>query len=230
MTATTYELLPTDRGRNLPVRVICALADLGVACNEASIRVGQADLMRSAAIATEEGEIARRRPTSATRRAAQQSAASALSYSEQLTVVYTGVATAYAAYAAQVFTDVAAGQEPSAADRQWPKPSQLIADVNRYAPLLQIPDPSPQPLLARVIAEQNAELSAAHDHLVTVIEQRMWKNRGVEFDDPASVAHREAGATDLVAWLPAALHRYAATATWVVGLMADTSAQTSALA
>jgi hypothetical protein len=190
--------------------------------------VTQANLVEATAMAAEEAEVARRRPASAVRRASLQVAASALSFNEQLTVVYAGVTAAYAAYAARVFADVAAGRHPTVVDGGSPQPSHLITDVDRFTPLLQIPEPPPRDLPAQIVAEQNAELGEVYAHLVEIIEQRLGRDSAASYDDPASVARRPAGAMDLVVEFPAALHRYAASATWAVGIMAASSADESA--
>ena len=216
MSVTSREVLTPDGGQHLPTGVRRTLVDLGVATNHAALAVAQAALLETQFLALEEGEQAAREQATQVTETAVMLARCALLYHEQLVVGYAGIAARYAVYAARVAADVASARQISDVDVAGILPSQLIEGLDQRLPPLRFQAQSENTTVAD---EQNAGIEEARTYLDTVVRHQMFGSPVNEYDS-VDTPPRPKGSQDLVVGFPEALHDYAATVTWAIGVSA----------
>ena len=217
MSVMSREVLASDSGQHLPAEVRRTLVDLGVATNHAALAVAQATLLEVQSLALEEGEHAARGHASRVTEIAAMLARCALLYQEQLVVGYAVIAARYAVCAARVAANVTSGQRVTDVDVADILPSQIIGGLDQLLPPLRFAE---QPDHTTVAEDQNAAIAEARTHLETVIQRQMFGSAVTEYDT-VDRPPRPKGSQDLVVDFPEALHDYAATVTWAVGVFTD---------
>ncbi|GAB1646735.1 hypothetical protein [Krasilnikovia sp. MM14-A1259] len=216
--SSSFDLLPTDWGLEIPMDVAAALIDLGHACNHAALLVSEADLLGQRAAASEE-----RTCSSVRSRLDTAWVLASLSYSEQMVVAYTAAATDYAVTAAQVTQPVTqSGQPPRLPDRVGAAPSAVLGSLAEHLPLVQLPADAERHIQ---VAEYNVELAVSHRQVHVLVEHTLRSHPVEMFDDPRRAANRPAGSVDIGAELATALHRYAAACTWALAMTTRRPAQ-----
>src|SRR6266516_3532956 len=122
----TYDLLPVSWGLEMPRPVCTALVDMGIACNEAALALYDAHLEQRRALGLLHGIDACADIAPLRRHFGRLWFDAALSYSDQLTGVYTLLAGTFADYAARVAAAVAAGGNLPTPDPRPVAPSLLL--------------------------------------------------------------------------------------------------------
>jgi hypothetical protein len=212
----TYDLLPVAWGLAVPRRVCDALVDMGTACNDAVLTLDGAYVEHRRAIHLADGAEACGEYAPSRRHFARRWFDCTLSYTDQLTAVYTMTAGSFARYATAVAVAIAGGREPPAPDPEPIAPSRLLGNPDMYLPLVQMPigrRRGDAPLV-----EHNADLAQQHRGLVEVLDTTLRCHPIDVYDDPSKLANRPARSIDLHRHLARALHGYAATCVWAVGL------------
>lgn len=217
MSVSSREVLAPDRGQHLPAAVRRTLVDLGVATNHAAFAVAQATLLEVQSLAMEEGEHAARGQASHVTETAAMLARCALLYQEQLVVGYAVIAARYAVCAARVAANVSSGQQVTDVDATGILPSQTIERFDQLLPPLRF---AAQLDRTTIADDQNAAIADARTHLETVVQRQLFGSAVTEYDT-VDTPPRPKGSPDLVAGFPEALHDYAATVTWAVGVFTD---------
>jgi hypothetical protein len=215
MGARLQDLLPHDAGIRLPEPVHQALTELGAACNEATVAVNHA--FAFVLQATNNRTVVASRPAAQLRTTvACDLERVADRFYEQTLVVLARAATTYAVYASRVAAAIAAGDTPPAPAAETLKPSDLIAALGLYLPPVRFGDVEGD---ASVADEQNALVEAEYQALTKVITGQLEGHNAAAYDNLPAVA---VGAVDLEISpvFPEALHDYAATLTWAIGLLA----------
>jgi hypothetical protein len=211
----THDLLPIDWGLTVPPPVSETLVDLGIACNEAALALDQAHLQHRCAIsacnaAEVYGRAARHRW-----QFARAWCDCTMSYTDQLTGVYTRAAAVFAAYAVRVVAGLADDGEFPSCDPRPVLPSDVLYALDDHLPLVQIP------VLAEAgqpIAEHNRELAIQHQDLTVAVDLTVRSHSVDIYDEPSRLANRPADSVRLGSNLAHALHGYAAACAWAVGL------------
>lgn len=211
----THDLLPIDWGLAVPTPVSETLVDLGIACNEAALALDQGHLQHRYAIsacnaAEVYGRAARHRW-----QFARAWCDCTMSYTDQLTGVYTRAAAVFGAYAVRVLAGLADDGELPSCDPRPVLPSHVLSALDDHLPLVQMPMPpgSNQP-----ITEHNAELASQHQDLTAVVDLTVRSHPVDIYDHPSRLANRPADSVRLGSNLAHALHGYAAACAWAVGL------------
>jgi len=215
MGASLQDLLPSDAGIRLPEPVHQALTELGAACNEAVVAVNHA--FAFVLQATNNRAVVTSGPA-ATLRATVACDLERVTdgFYEQTLVVLARAATTYAVYASRVAAAIAAGNTPPAPTPETLRPSDLIAALGLYLPPIRFADVEGD---ASVADEQNALVETEYQALTKVITEQLQGHNAAAYDNLTAVA---VGAVDLEISpvFPEALHDYAATLTWAIGLLA----------
>ncbi|MFI5496577.1 hypothetical protein [Actinoplanes sp. NPDC051859] len=219
MSVPTHEVLPTDCGIRLPSQVRAALVSLGSACNLAALALNQATLGEITATVASEGAHARGGDVEVS--TADMLAVSALSYVDQLTVVYTIITARYAAYAAATAFAIAADCEPAApgAEQLSLLPSHLLREPEALLPSIGFA----QDTASTPLAEQQDHVAQARQDLMQIIKRHLDGSPISQYDDPAAVARRLHQSTDLSLMFATALHNYAGTTAWAIGVFTGPS-------
>ena len=217
MSVTSREVLAPDSGQRLPTAVRRTLVDLGVATNHAALAVAQAALLEIQSFALEEGEQAARGQATQVSWTAAMLGLCALRYHEQRVGGYAGIAARYAVYASRVAADVISERQITDVDVAGILPSQLIEGLDQVLPPLRF---LAQPDDTTVADEQNAAIEEARAYLHTVIQHQMFGSPVIQYDT-VDTAPRPKGSEDLVVGFPEALHDYAATVTWAIGVFTN---------
>ena len=223
MSAQTWDVLPADSGQGLPEDVRRALVDFGTASNNIAVALNLATIAEIQAIAT--GDSARAgSSTDQVAISAGHMAEAASSFADQLIVIYAGVTTKFAAYAARTATSIAAGQTPTTptAHELTLLPSQLLSALETSLPPVRFAAPD---LLDDTVADQNNFISDTREQLMGVVTVQLFDSPPTQYDDPSAVARRPSTAYDLVIEFPNSLHAYAATLTWAAGVFTGTNLQ-----
>jgi hypothetical protein len=212
----TYDLLPVAWGLAVPRQVCDVLVDMGTACNEAALTLDGARVEHRRSINLADGAEACGEYAPFRRHFARRWFDCTLSYTDQLTAVYTMIAATFATYASAVALAVAAGREMPAPEAEPIAPSRLLGEPERYLPRVQMPvsahrDDAP-------LVEHNDDLAARHRRLFEVVDTTLRSYPVHVYDDPGQLANRPARSIELHRHLAYALHGYAATCTWAVGL------------
>ena len=215
MSVTTRELLPLDLGQRMAAPVRQTLADLGVAANHAAAAVAHAASLEVHHLAAEDNERALRGHDGYVTETAATLAQCTLRYHDQLLVGYAIITARYAAFAARVAHDVTSGRQITDLDVTGVLPSHLIEAPDRYLPPIRL---AGQHGDSTVLQEQESEIAKARDQLTTVIRQQLFGTPATQYDFVAG-APRATGSQDLAVAFPVALHDYAATVTWAIGVL-----------
>lgn len=213
MGARLQDLLPHDAGARLPDPVHQALTELGAACNEAAVAVNHA--FAFVLQATNNRAVVASRPAAKLRTTVACDLERVTDrFYEQTLVVLARAATTYAVYASRVAAAIAAGNTPPAPTAETLRPSDLIAALGLYLPPVRFADVEGEPTVA---AEQNALIETEYQALTKVITEQLEGHNAAAYDNLAAVA---VGAVDLEISpvFPEALHDYAATLTWAIGI------------
>jgi hypothetical protein len=216
MNVPSWDVLPADSGRNLPAAVRDALVDLGNASNQIALALNHANLIQAQAMTAADAANAQAGPHSSLAKASDDIAECALSFVDQLIVVYAKTATMYAVYVTRVAADLAAGREPAVPGGPVVLPSQVLSDVDAFLPVVQV---RAAHLTQTVVDDHNAQVTAAHHRLTNLTKNQLFDSPVDQYDDPAAVSHRRRGSYDLVTDFPADLHAYAATLMWAVAVV-----------
>lgn len=214
MSVMSREVLAKDSGQQLQTAVRSALVDLGLAANHAALAAGQAALLEVQSLALEEGEQAAHGLRTHVAETAALLAQCAMQYHEELVVSYAVIAARYAVYAARVAADVTSEGQTVDLDVGGILPSQLIENLDQYLPSLQF---RAEPHGTTVAEEQNDAIAEARDRLDNLVQRQMFGSAVTEYDT-IGAAPRGKGSPDLVVEFPEALHDYAATVTWAIGV------------
>jgi hypothetical protein len=212
----TYDLLPVAWGLAVPQRVCDVLVDMGSACNEAALTLDEGYVEHRRAINLADGAEACGEYAPFRRHFARRWFDCTLSYTDQLTAVYTMVAGTFAAYAVAVAVAVADGADIPAPGTEPTAPSRLLGEPDLLIPLVQMPvgthwDDAP-------LVEHNADLAARHRTLVEIVSTTLLSYPVDVYDDPGRLANRPARSVELRRHLAHALHGYAATCAWAIGM------------
>jgi hypothetical protein len=211
----THDLLPIAWGLDVPAPVSETLVDLGIACNEAALALDQAHLHHRSAISACDAAEADG-PTAQHRwQFARDWCDCAVSYTDQLTAVYTRTAAVFAAYAVRVVGAFAKDGEFPSVDPHPIQPSHVLSALDEHLPLVQMPVLATAPVS---IAEHNTELATQHQGLTVVVDLTVMSHPVDVYDDPSRLALRPADSVRLGGNLAHALHGYAAACAWAVGL------------
>jgi hypothetical protein len=211
----THDLLPVGWGLTVPPPISETLVDLGIACNEASLALDQAHLQHRAAISACDAAEACG-PTAAHRwQFARDWCDCAVSYTDQLTAVYTRTAAVFAAFAVRVASAFSEDGQFPPANPQPIQPSHVLSALVDHVPLVQLPV---IPDATVPIHEHNTELATQHQDLTVVVDLTVRSHPADIYDDPSRLAHRPADSIRLGGDLAHALHGYGAACAWAVGL------------
>lgn len=213
----TFDLLPVGWGLSVPQRIADALVDMGTACNEAAIALDGAYLERRRSLNASQSADACGGKARYREYFARQWSDCTLSYTDQLTAVYTAAAGTFAAYAAAVGMALTTGSELPSADPEPLRPSRLLGEPEVYLPLVQLPV-NALPDGERLVAHNN-DLASKHRYLVDTMRITLRSQPVDVYDDPARLAVRSVQSIELHLSLAHALHGYAATCAWGVGLV-----------
>ena len=218
MSVATHEVLPINQGLRMLPAVRDTLISFGAASNHAAMTLSQALLTESVATITGDLTRARQRRDGPEANTADLIANSAVSFVEQLIVIYAITTARYAAYATATAAALAAGQEPLVATEQDLSllPSQIIKGFDVHLPLVQFPEHTDRSYLE----QENRRIREARERLTTVVGVRMDDDDPQRYDDPIAVAGAPLGSVELSQEFPTALHNYAATLTWAIGIAA----------
>ena len=211
----THDLLPVGWGLTVPRPVSETLVDLGIACNEAALALDQAQLQHRYAISATDAAEAYG-PTARHRwQFARDWCDCTLSYTDQLTAVYTRTAAVFGAYAVRVVAAFAQGGQFPAAEPPKVQPSHVLSALEDHLPLVQMPA---LPEGALPVTEHNAELATQHQDLRLAVVLTNRSHPPDIYDDPSRLANRPGDSVRLGGQLAQALHGYAAACVWAVGL------------
>jgi hypothetical protein len=216
MNVPTWDVLPADSGRNLPVAVRAALVDMGNASNQIALALNHANLIQAQAMTATDAANAQAGPHSSMASASDDITECALSFINQLIVVYAKTTTTYAVYVTRVAADLAAGREPATPDSSAVVPSQVLSDFEQFLPVAQV---SAAHLAQSIVDDHNAQVTAARQRLTNLTTMQLFDTPVDQYDDPAAVATRPRGSLDLVTDFPAELHAYAATLMWAIAVV-----------
>lgn len=211
----THDLLPVGWGLTVPRQVSEALVDLGIAANDAALALDQAHLQHRYAISACDAAEASG-PTAQQRwQFARDWCDCTMSYTDQLTAVYTRTAAVFGAYAVRVVAAFADGGRFPSAEPPTVRPSHVLSALDDHLPLVQLPALPPGSLS---ITEHNAELATQHQDLRLAVDLTVRSHPADVYDEPSRLANRPTESVRLGGTLAHALHGYAAACVWAVGL------------
>jgi hypothetical protein len=211
----THDLLPVGWGLAVPRQVSETLLDMGIACNEAALALDQAYLQHRRSINMGHTAAPYGDATVHQRQFARHWCDCTISYTDQLLAVYTATAAMFATYAVSLVTTFASSGEFSLACPAAVQPSQVLGAPEVHVPLVQIPV---GPEADRRIVDHNSELVARHQGLMRAVDLTVESHPLGVFDDRARLTNRPARSVELSVDLAHALHGYAATCAWAIGL------------
>jgi hypothetical protein len=214
MNVPSWDVLPADRGHNLPAAVRETLVDMGNASNLIALALNHANVIEAQALAAADAANAQQHSSVAS--ASDGIAECAMSFIDQLIVVYAKTTTTYAVYVTRVAADLAAGREPAAPDSRVVLPSQVLSDFDGFLPVAQV---SGTHLAQSIVDDHNAQVTAARQGLENLAKNQLFDSPVDQYDDPAAVAQRPRGSFDLITGFPADLHAYAATLMWAIAVV-----------
>jgi hypothetical protein len=212
----THDLLPVSWQLMVPREVSSRLVDLGTACNRAALAVEQACLHQRYAAEEIDSASASRESAPYRTEFARQWSDCAVSYTDQLTSVYTVTAATFVAYAAPIAADYAARRTFALTEPRLTLPSHLLGAPDTCIPLVQMPARcGPR----HAVAKHNTELAASHHGLMGLVEHTVRSHPLDAYDVPSRAANRPAMSVDLGVDLARGMHAYAANCTWALGLV-----------
>jgi hypothetical protein len=214
MNVPSWDVLPADRGRNLPAAVREALVDMGNASNQIAFALNHANMIEAQALAAADAANAQQHISVAS--ASDGIAECAASFVDQLIVVYAKATTNFAVYVNRVAADLAAGREPAAPGGRVVLPSQVLSDFDEFLPVARV---SAAHVAQSIVDDHNAQVMAARQRLTNLAKNQLFDSPVDQYDDPAAVAQRPRGSFDLVTDYPADLHAYAATLMWAIAVV-----------
>jgi hypothetical protein len=224
MSAITHDLMQCDTGLPEPVRQ--ALNERGRACNLAAIAVNQAFAVVMQYTTAREMRAADEpddQRSQSVRPSPQAQVIADLemiadSFYAQTLVALTRAAASYAIYASQVAVAVVAGQSLPLPGTEQIRPSDLIAALDHFLPLVQFSSAADDSHLA----EQNDKVRTAHEALRQIVSQQLWGHDAQAYDDPSAARAGAGEPYGIADTFPEALHEYAAAVAWALGVVMAT--------
>jgi hypothetical protein len=216
MNVPSWDVLPAGSGRDLPAVVRAALVDLGNASNQIALALNHGNLIQAQALTASDAANAQAGPQSSVVKASDDIAECALSFVDQLIVVYARTTAAYAVYVTRVAVDLSAGREPTLPGSSVVLPSQVLSAFDNHLPVVQV---SAAHVTRSLVDDHNAQVTAARQRLTNLIKIQLFDSPVDQYDDPATAASRPRGSFDLVTDFPADLHAYAATLMWAIAMV-----------
>jgi len=212
----TYELLPAAWSRAMPTGLGSNLLDMGVSCNEAALALNCALMERRRSVHV--CEVMEAAGTRGERlRFGRTWCDATLSYTDQLTALYTCVAATYASYSATVAVAVIAGR-PAPDEPEPVRPSLLLLEPQRYLPLVRLAEPSADP----ATLDHNDSVARQHEELTKAVTDTVRHLPLDAYDDPGALAAWSSRAINVDVRLARSLHGYGAVCAWAIGLVSRT--------
>jgi hypothetical protein len=219
MTVIVRELLPPDKGLDLPPAVRKALLDMGAACNDAALAINAAFDLHVRYLTAQSTHDAYREAPALRSRVTDDLVGATGTFHAQAVIVLARAATTYATYASRVAYEVTAGRTPPGPEPIRLLPSDLACALDMYLPPLQFHSGG----TPTVIDEQNAIIANSRRILVDVVTHQIDEQRHV-FDDLTSVV-TEPASDSLVVGYPDALYDYAASLVWALAVFTGVNAE-----